>query len=304
MRFALACSCTCLLALSASGQILQGFHPDHQQAVRLITPEFTAELIPKPRDARTGESHSIFRINKHGRQSYVALPFEFYQVNAILQGVSGKLLVVGMQAGEIYQIGIVNIAESRLVDHFTCYGPAPSPDGRYIAYTKFFAPHGTPSPDDHAMLYDVGKSPSENRPEGIRLDDYIDVGFVLYPPGSSNREADNVDVPLSLVNVIGGRYFWRDPNLYLFGDWKAGEFRIIQVTIGSGVASVRSLLLTQSQIGGIHGDLLIRLVDARFQDHKVSLDVYSNAPHYITVNLEDFGSVGSVNLGIRPMASP
>ena len=305
MRFAFTCSYVCaLICTSVSAQILQGFHPERQQPVKLVSPDVTAELIPKPRDPRTGESRSIFRIEMHGRESVVSLPFEFYQVNAILQSVPGKLLVVGMQAGEVYQIGIVDTVESRVADHFACYAPAPSPDGRYVAYTKFFAPHGVPSPDDHAMLYDVARSPSENRPSGIRIDDYIDVGFVVYPPGTDNREADNVDVPPDLANVISGYYLWKDPSQYIFGSWRSGELRVISVTIADRLASVRSLMLTQTRLGTSPNELPVGVVGARFDGDEVTLDLSSHPARAIVLSLSTFTTTGSVDLNRRPSASP
>ncbi len=295
-------ACT-LLCIAASGQVLQGFHPEHQQSLKLASPDVTAEIIPEPRDPRTGESHSIFRIKTHARESTVSLPFPFYQVNAIVGSVPGKLVVVGMQAATVYEIGIVDVVSSRVADHFTCYTPAISPNGRYVAYTKFFAPHGAPSPDDHAMLYDVAKSPSENRPLGVGLDDHIDVGFALYPPGISNHESDNVDVLPNLAHVFAGYYFWEDPNQYFFASRSADEFKVVWVAISGSTARVRDVTIPPSQLPIRQNGFPPRLLNFRLEGDLARLSLMSTAQRTIQVDLSTFISIESVDLGKPPLGA-
>ncbi|MGH9530737.1 MAG: hypothetical protein ACRD2S_12565, partial [Terriglobales bacterium] len=194
---------------------------------------------------------------------------------------------------------------SRVTDYFTCYIPAISADGQYVAYTKFFAPHGAPSPDDRALLYVVSESPAENRASGIRLDDHIDVGFAVYPAEIGNREADNVDVPPELAHTVGGFYIWKDSSRYIFADITANEFSVVSVTVDSGKADVRRLVIPPSQLGPLVSNYFpIRLSSATFENDKVRLILSSNITRPVVINMSDFVDVGSVNLTQRPKGSP
>lgn len=297
MAYVFACAS---LGTAAPGQVLRDFHPEHQQRVELVSPDVTAELVPGPRDSRTGESHSIFHVMTRDRQSTVSLPFQFYQVNAIIKSVPGKLIVVGMQAGAVYEVGIVDIVGSRVVDHFTCYIPAVSPNGRYVAYTKFFPPHGTPSPDDHAMLYDAGKSPSENRPLGVKLDDYIDVGFALYPV-TSNRETDNVDVPPNSAHFLAGYYFWEDSDQFLFATRTAEEFRVVWVALSNSTVSVRDILIPPSELPSQQSGFPPKLLNLSLEGDHAILTVMSTAQRTIRANLTSFINIESVDLSRSPL---
>ena len=296
----------CVMALACvitSGQVLQKFDPEHQQPAKLVSPELTAEAVAKPEDPTTGVSHSI-EINAQGRKLTVPLPFQFSQVNAIIQGPAGKLVVVGRGNAYGYEIGIIDTAASRLVDRFACYDPAVSADGQYIAYTKFFAPHGVPAPEDHAMLYVVARSLLENRPLDLRKDiiasDDEDVGFAVYPPGIGNREGDNVNVPPESAHIVAGYYFWKDAGQYFFADRTPKEFRMVWVAIAHGAAVVRSLVIPPSQSGFVQKEFPPRLEDAKFEGESAKLTIRTNVIRSVVVSLAGFTKVGSVDLAARP----
>jgi hypothetical protein len=283
---------------AAPAQVLQDFHPDRQQPVKLVTTEYTAEIIPRPRDPGTGESRSIFRLVRQGRESVVSLPFQFYQVNAIIQAPAERVVVVGMLGGVAYELGIVDVAAGRLLDRFSCYNPSISSDGQYIAYTKFFAPHGVPSPDDHTMLYIVSKSAAQNRPDGVRPDDDIDVGFPLYPPGIENREADNVDVPAENAHVLSSYYVWKNSRELFFVDATPEQSRVVWVQVGGSVATVRDMVLPQTRIDKVKHYLSQGFVSVQFPDDLVRVTIKANAarPSVLDLSPADFASAGTVNL--------
>ncbi len=154
-----------------------------------------------------------------------------------------------MVAGYVYELGVLDTNTSRLTDRFMCYDPAISPDGQYIAFTKFFPPHFVTSPADHSMLYVVARSPHENRPEGILLSDEVNVGFEVFPPGIGNRDSDNIGVaPGSDYRVAGADiYIWKGNDQYFFADGVdfspngvADQLSLVWVSIGNGSASVRT----------------------------------------------------------------
>ena len=296
----------CSLALVSAtglGQVLQEFHPERQQPVRLVMPELSAEVVAGPVDPMTAGGR-IIEISALGSKFSVPLPLQFHQVSAIIQGPPGKLVVVGMYNQYGYEVGIIDVAAGRLVDRFGCYIPAVSPDGQYVAFTKLFPSHGRITPEDHAMLYVVAYSRLENRPPGLRKDiidiDDEDVGFGVYPVGIGNREGDNVNVPPETAHTVAGYYFWKDPNQYFFADRTAKEFRIICVAIAKGKATVRGFLVPPAQFGGRRDDFPSRLEDVSFEGDSIKLTIRTNVTRSLVLKLADFANLGSVDLARPP----
>lgn len=195
---------------------------------------------------------------------------------------------------------------SRLVDRFSCYSPSVSLDGQYIAFTKFFAPHGVPSPDDHTMLYLVARSASENRPSRVSENDDINVGFPLYPAGIGNRPTDNVDVSPAEAHVLVSYYIWQDANEFFFADNRAGQLAVVWVVMRDNAAVVRDRVVATSQIEMLKQHLTRQgFLSIKMQGDSVEVVLNSNAKHPVVIglNLNDFRAVGSVNLARKPDGS-
>jgi len=226
----------------------QEFHPERQQPVKLVAPKVAVEAIQRPPDASTGATREL-RLRTQAGESSVILPFQFAQVNSISLGPEGKLVVLGMVTGSVSEVGIVEIGKARIIDRFNCYRPAVSPGGGYVAFTKWFPPHFVESVEDHVMLYEVARSPAENRPAGIEPGNDIDVGFALYPAGAGNWKMDNQNVPQDLAHMSASDYFWRDSSHFLFADTVSEEFQVVWVTLANGLADVRSFTIPPAELG-------------------------------------------------------
>lgn len=293
--------CLSLPPVTVSAQNPPGpdFDPEHQRTVRLVTPDLSAEVIARPLPPpATGLIRSIILKTKTG-EALIPLSFEFNQVNAVVEGPPGKLVITGMATGSVYVIGILEVAAGKVVDTFRCYEPSISPNGYYVAFTKFFGPHTALSPDFHNMVYNVARSPSENRPPGIRRENNVDVGFALYPPGIGNSTDDNSDVSPESAHTFGGGYFWRDSQ-YFFVDRTVRKVQVVWVTIANETAMVHGAAISPSQLGLGHYDVLPRLADVDLEDAKVKFTIYSGVTRPLVVSLADFVSLGSVDLRGQP----
>jgi hypothetical protein len=148
LLFALTLAC---IRAGAEDEQRLSFDPAHQRALSLITPDFTAEVVAQRPDPESRQTRSIVLNTRTGKIT-VPLSFEFAQVNEIVEGPPGRLVVVGMPTGSVDVVGIIDINLGKVIDTFTCYEPAISADGHYVAFTKLFPPHSSPSPEDHSML--------------------------------------------------------------------------------------------------------------------------------------------------------
>src|ERR1017187_3153530 len=118
-----------------------------------------------------------------------------------------RIIVVGDIGASVSRVVIVSVDTGAATDSFDAFNPAVSPDRRFIAFVKFYPPHGATGTEDHHMLYDMTKSAVANRPAGVRLENRFDVGLNVYP-GNGNKKDDNIGVPDWLSHQSPSLIFW------------------------------------------------------------------------------------------------
>ncbi|MFZ5548841.1 MAG: hypothetical protein ACOZJX_09120 [Pseudomonadota bacterium] len=121
------------------------------------------------------------------RQLRLRIPDEVAQIHRIRIG-NDRVIVSGWMNGALATcVAAFDLKSGGLVDKFWGYAPSISPDARFIAFVKFFPSHGVERWEDQYRLYDLLKSPQENRLPLLADSDsavgnqQVEVGQVLYP---------------------------------------------------------------------------------------------------------------------------
>jgi hypothetical protein len=161
----------------------------------------------------------------------------------------GRLVVYG-DMGHATAVYVVDKARASVVDAFWAYYPAMSPDQRWIAYVKFYPLHGVEGSDE-CMVYDLTKTPVQNRPAD-EPNETIDVGGVIFPPGHRNFPGSNTQIPAGQRHLGGTRLYWAaDSRAILFEDRAASGPGVVLVTLDEkGAPSASRRLLTTGEICG------------------------------------------------------
>lgn len=205
------------------------FDPQHQKPIGYKDGAVNINLLIQ------GEKLSL-SIQKHDKPATaVPLPGNMMQVNDITRAQPNKVVVIGMVNGDVWSVAVISLDALSVSDNFLCYEPAISPDGRYIAFIKFFPPHGAEDVEDHYMLYDLSKDASRNRPVGVSSTDWKTVGFTVYPVGIGNKEFDNLHHSESSAHMLASAgFFWGPTSKSLvFADSYNEQTSIVLVEIGS-----------------------------------------------------------------------
>ncbi len=178
-----------------------------------------------------------------------ALPSSISEIAEVCPLSDGRLVVFGDFGGtDIY---IVDRTKASVVDTFTAYTPRISPDQRWIAYVKMYPLHGVEATDEY-LVYDLAKSPAQNRPDG-NVTDTVDVGAVIFPPGQKNVGGDNIGVPREQLHGRGSEFYWAaDSRAVLFVDGVPDNpKKIILVTLDEkGTPSALEHQVTVSDLCG------------------------------------------------------
>lgn len=183
--FAINTTANCQESTTSSSTLT--FDPPHQRPISFSDDKINVHLI-------VGKNSDSIAITRSATQKTVtiALPEEMAQVDGITRGVSDKLVIWGMVNGSAAEVVIISTRSDSVIDRFSCYIPAVSPNGEYVAFIKFYPMHFSEGVEDHYMLYDVKKDPVQNRPKGISVDNWLIVGNPIYAPGIGNEEYDNI----------------------------------------------------------------------------------------------------------------
>jgi hypothetical protein len=132
-----------------------------------------------------------------------------------------RIVVFGSAGPYGTNISIVDTEKAALVDTFLVHDPVLSPNGRWIVYRKFF-PRQTDLPtSDEYLLYDLSKTPAQDRPsEPFSLDRLdTDVGTAIYPLGWKNEPGDNIGAPEEQRHGHMSPSFWApDSKAIVFAD--------------------------------------------------------------------------------------
>ena len=164
----------------------------------------------------------------------------------------GRLVVFGYYGGT--GVFIVDRAKASVVDTFASSDPVMSPDQRWIVYVKMYPLHGVEGTDEY-LIYDLTKSPAQNRPDGD-VKNATDVGAVIFPPGQKNLGGDNIGVPREQLHYnLSGFYWAADSQAVLFVDAVADAVniakKIILVTLDEkGAPTAWEHLITASDVCG------------------------------------------------------
>jgi hypothetical protein len=184
-----------------------------------------------------------------GTQKSITLPAEFAQLTSARVYRPNRLVITGMVNGDAWETVIVDPEKGSIVDHFLCYDPAISPDGRYVVFIKFYPAHGVDSVEDHYMLYDVQLSPEQNRPtDGVRHPSLV--GKVMFPAGMANRLNDNVDLGDQPTHrVASDSFFWNDQSTsVVFADQFRDDYVVVVVNIANGAFTSDSVSVPKQSI--------------------------------------------------------
>lgn len=154
--------------------------------------------------------------------------------------VSDGRLVVFAYSHNGPGVMIVDPRKGAVLDRFSVHDPQMSPDQRWIAYKKFYFPGSEQPPTDEYLIYDLMKSPSQNRPSGDVTND-TDVGAVIFPPGQRNLPGDNYGAPEQQQHKGASRFYWApDSRAILFLDRTKSPS---DVAVHSDLFSVNKLIL-------------------------------------------------------------
>ena len=197
--------------------------------------------VPLPSTVRATVDRSIGQGDLYleigGVTKKISLPGVVNEIDEVCPLSDGRLIVFSFtERGGLGEIDIVNSTNGSLLDSIWGFTPAMSPNQRWLAYRKFYPKHTELPVSEEYLLYDLTKSPTQNRPPDVSLSDYQDVGSAIFLLGQKNLEGDNIDLlPPEQQHSAGSELFWApDSRAIAFGDVVQQKLSIVLVTLENG----------------------------------------------------------------------
>jgi len=236
MKHALYGLISTVLVCPVWGQIAQS-HPEYcgiPGGANPPLPDISATIDPT-------DGHAELYFGQGSAARRVALDADWVSEIAEVCPVYGGRLAVFAVLPDGVATYILDKAQPSVVDWFYGFNPTVSPDQRWIVCGKFHHFYTAESTAEY-LLYDLTKSPLQNRPEGDSKDTgtyRVDVGSAIFPAGQKNVADDNVGVPEEQQHSGGGPFYWAsDSRAVVFVDHVVGKPRkIILVSLTDQGAS-------------------------------------------------------------------
>jgi hypothetical protein len=201
-------------------------------------------------------------------KKHVVLALRIEDLESARMFRGNKLVLEGKMDGDAWQVAVVDVSAGVVSDSFFCYSPAISPDGRFIAYVKFFPEHGIDSAEHHYLLYDAALSRAANRPTSGKLD-IACVGRAFYPPEVGNSAGDNVNIVGKALHVMASdNFFWNaSSSEFVFADQLATTLSAVFVSLKTAQPTVEIASMPAfPACREIQGDCHERLSAVQFGD--------------------------------------
>ncbi|HXE90968.1 MAG TPA: hypothetical protein VNK82_08410 [Terriglobales bacterium] len=163
--------------------------------------------------------------------------------------VSGNELVLLGEAGRAQAVVIFDLIHRTKVDWFYCYKPQRLSE-RWIVYVEYYPALGEGEPTDVVLLYDLGKTPAENRlkrhagplPPG-KHDSPIEVGVPIYPEANAEGSSyvNHVESVSLARHVLGTPNFLLLPSKhFVFVSSEGKEFKdlknyVVMISLAEGM---------------------------------------------------------------------
>ncbi len=227
IAFSAALFAASLCAQSPLGQISQ-MHPElcgNPQATIPLPANIAASF-----DTPSGYTQLLF-LHANAVEKRLDLAGAVDWIDEVCPISNQRLLIFGSNSDGAV-VFLIDQAKFAIIDSIQCFRPTISPNQRWLAYRKFYPRHTSAPPSAEYLLYDLQRTPEQNRPGGGSMDDNEDVGRTIFPKGLKNEPFDHLSPPESRLHRDAGGFFWtQDSHLLLFGDTLQHHFSIIAVTI-------------------------------------------------------------------------
>jgi hypothetical protein len=166
------------------------YDPQHQPAIQTQRAGVTTSLVGKP------TALGLKLVGNGSGERLLSLPATLVQVDSLSWFGDDRLTVLGMANSSISAIVVVDVHQAKVIDYFLGLDPVISPDGRYIAFVRFYPSHGIESAEDRVRIYDLAQSASSNRPvKSPGAAPSMEVGRPVYPLLPDEAARFNTDRP-------------------------------------------------------------------------------------------------------------
>jgi hypothetical protein len=150
---------------------------------------------------------------------------------------------------DLAEVYIVDSNKASLLETIWGFAPVLSPDQRWLVYRKFHPERAELSISEEYLLYDLAKSPAQNRQSGVPLDDYDSVGMALFPVTPNRHIFENIGVPEEQVHApVSGFYWASDSRAVVFADRLQRKLSIVWVNLDNGNPTARVYPVTPSEV--------------------------------------------------------
>lgn len=179
-------------------------------------------------DPISATQRPVVRLIDGGRNIRVNLSRNVRTVDRVSLYGLDRVLVIG-RTSNAELLTVVSRSAAAVEDEFLAYDASVSPSGRYVAFERFWQPHG-PDVAPVVMIYDLAATAQANRVvKGSGFDSLKYAGRLLFPPnrvraGDYEEQPRASSSPRRITNL-----FWLDGETLCFIAYTTGASQLVVV---------------------------------------------------------------------------
>jgi hypothetical protein len=229
-RAGLIVSCAivcCLFTLPASAQHVASYTPDSPQDFVVNSPEVTVRVTRAP------YSRAKLAVGRQGTEpsGIVELAELMQQVDEVRIVSSDRAVVLGSASGSSRFVEIVDLGRAVSVDGFICYGAWPNSEGTRIVLRRYF-PRNQPNARFVYALYDLGRSPEDNRSPGVQGADWIvAAGHQFFPIERDGRRRLDSSPDARIPHGLASDVSWLGTSHVVFAERTEDQVNAVLVVL-------------------------------------------------------------------------
>ncbi len=254
-----------------------GFSPGSNQEITTTLGSTTLYI--------TGGAPLSLTIISGGQAKRILLPGEFSQYStARLFSPEQVVVIEGFVNGDASEILVISLVSGVIERKFLCYAPAISPNGRYVAYLKFYPTHGVRDVEDNYLILDLASSgkadKAQNISQGVKA---------LFPERASTKAGSNVDLEGPLHRMASDGFFWNaDSTMVASADFYEEQYRALIFTVAAGDATTHVAEIPRNYLCPNGLSCFERAVKASFDDNgmgglSLSFEGFNGTPAEVRV---------------------
>lgn len=178
--------------------------------------------------------YTLSATSSAGSHRQVSLDRRNRSIQSVATSAGGGFIVIG-ESSVATVLTVIPADVNATTDTVLCYDPSVSPNGRFVAFRKFY-PNNDEIEASIYLVYDTTLSPAANRMRSNTDPGAVEVGWAVFPTESNVWQSyDSSIFTTDTRHMLHSALTWVGATKFAFLDFSERKTRVVLVDVAGGV---------------------------------------------------------------------